>query len=274
MINPQIINGGQTAYTLSQIYLQNDGKDPFKGKEVMLKIVTLKSKNGRRHDFIGLISNATNQQNPVTEADRRSNSSVLEELQTLIFRDYGFFFERKRGEFFNGSKKGFMAGQRVINRAELIRAWYAYLGMPTSARRSETNLFDEKQLVSVLPTSTRFREVFFSYLLLQALKYKQRQFKKGRFKCVRCTNAFSYGRYAVVAAGARIVPNVKVKIRVEDLERVAENSIIRVLGKWQRFERFARSRSKNKRYFNARPANFDNYYKGNTLDDDVRAFSW
>ncbi len=42
--NPQIINGGQTAYTLSKIYAdglsENKTVDVFDGKEVMLRIIT------------------------------------------------------------------------------------------------------------------------------------------------------------------------------------------------------------------------------------------
>lgn len=63
MSNPQIINGGQTAYTLSEIYEQNIGneKDVFGNKEVLLKVIIVKEKEDLKiGDFIGEISNATN----------------------------------------------------------------------------------------------------------------------------------------------------------------------------------------------------------------------
>jgi hypothetical protein len=43
------------------------------------------------------ISRATNQQTAVDDADRRSNDKIQIELQK-----YGLFYERKRGEFFDG----------------------------------------------------------------------------------------------------------------------------------------------------------------------------
>lgn len=42
---------------------------------------------------------ATNQQNEVSEADRRANDKVQIELQELIYRDFGFYYERERGDF-------------------------------------------------------------------------------------------------------------------------------------------------------------------------------
>ncbi|NQU77385.1 AIPR family protein [Candidatus Falkowbacteria bacterium] len=64
MLNPQIINGGQTTYVLSEIYEKQNGQDftIFKGKEVMLKVIILTGKTERNIDFIEQISNATNQQ--------------------------------------------------------------------------------------------------------------------------------------------------------------------------------------------------------------------
>jgi AIPR protein len=91
--NPQIINGGQTAYTLSTIFehLLKHGKSTeiFDGKEVMLKVITLTERNntdvGKVLGLIEPISRATNRQTAVIEADRRSNDKVQIELQQVIF---------------------------------------------------------------------------------------------------------------------------------------------------------------------------------------------
>lgn len=44
MLNPQITNGGQTAYVLSKIYEDQKENDYsiFEGKEVMLKVMILR----------------------------------------------------------------------------------------------------------------------------------------------------------------------------------------------------------------------------------------
>ena len=97
LTQPQILNGGQTAYTLSLIY--DDIKDNdylvLSDKEVMIKVITrIKTDEEFDHRFVQMISNATNQQSEVIEADRRSNHSIQLNLQKEIYKKYGFFYER------------------------------------------------------------------------------------------------------------------------------------------------------------------------------------
>jgi hypothetical protein len=110
MTNPQIINGGQTAYTLSKIWDEEYTSNPdiFKNKEVMLKIIILKSYEKVDMSLIEELSNSTNQQSRVEEADRRSNELIQLELQDKIYNDFGYYYERKRGEFYYGLNGGFI----------------------------------------------------------------------------------------------------------------------------------------------------------------------
>lgn len=80
LVNPQIINGGQTAYTLSQVFRElpeQDRQRVFGEKEVLLKIITFDSdpklEEGQKLKLIDDISRATNSQTVVSKADRRSN---------------------------------------------------------------------------------------------------------------------------------------------------------------------------------------------------------
>lgn len=109
--NPQIINGGQTAYTLSRIYEEvlNGEREAevFSNKEVLLKVITFNEEEigvnqERKLKLIEAISKATNQQTAVSEADRRSNDKIQIELQELIFKEYGLFYQRKAGEYGEG----------------------------------------------------------------------------------------------------------------------------------------------------------------------------
>lgn len=89
LTKPQILNGGQTAFTLSSIYEEFRGKEknPLEGKEVLLKIITPISETDTVNPkFIELISNATNQQNEVSEADRRSNHEIQIFIQQKVKR--------------------------------------------------------------------------------------------------------------------------------------------------------------------------------------------
>jgi len=94
LVNPQIINGGQTAYTLSRIYdrMEPDKREEvFSGKEVLVKAIALTNcgdattDEKRRIAFIERISMATNSQTLVTNADRKSGDILHSQLQTALF---------------------------------------------------------------------------------------------------------------------------------------------------------------------------------------------
>ena len=77
LTQPQIINGGQTAFTLSRLYEQfvvEDGnKQIFDNKEVLLKVITFHPEDQVSQDeylkLIQSISRATNQQSQVNEGN-------------------------------------------------------------------------------------------------------------------------------------------------------------------------------------------------------------
>lgn len=115
--NPQIINGGQTSFTLSRLYEDNDDKTIFDKKEVLLKIITLPEVANNKEDLIEKISNATNHQTPVSPSDRFSNQPEQIELQKVIFNNFGMLYERKEGEFSDGITKGYINEKDIIDRS-------------------------------------------------------------------------------------------------------------------------------------------------------------
>jgi hypothetical protein len=130
--NPQIINGGQTAFTLSRI-LQNDPENAeqiFAGKEVLLKVITLtaEDKPGDSKILIDRISNATNRQTAVTNADRHSNEDGFTGLQKIVFERYGILFERKKGEFGDGVRDGYIGRSQVLDRNAFAKIYLAANG--------------------------------------------------------------------------------------------------------------------------------------------------
>jgi hypothetical protein len=134
--NPQIINGGQTAFTLSRVYeecTKNGDGSIFDNKEVLMKIITLNIDEGNNDDahklaLIEQISTATNQQTAVTNADRVSNNKSHLEIQHMIFERYGLLYERKRGEFGDGRHSGYVEGEQIIDRNLFIRIYLAANG--------------------------------------------------------------------------------------------------------------------------------------------------
>jgi AIPR protein len=129
LVNPQIINGGQTAYVLSQLYRDYQGPERdriFGEKEVLVKIITFdgdeKLPEQKKLDLIDSISRATNSQTVVSKADRRSNESDLKKLQKRCFESFGIWLERKRGEFTDGVREGYLDPSIIVDRNLFIRA--------------------------------------------------------------------------------------------------------------------------------------------------------
>ncbi len=183
--NPQIINGGQTAYTLSRIYddckAQNTSLDVFNEKEVLLKIITFSDENGQstpksiadRLTLIEDISKATNQQSPVTEADRRANDKVQIELQEKIFDEFGLYYERKRGEFGDGLHQGYISRDEIIDRELFLKVCLAAQYKPNEANQGQLKLFTLPKFTSILPDANSYRKnmfAYFTYLRIPQLK--------------------------------------------------------------------------------------------------------
>ncbi len=70
-------------------------------------------------------SKATNQQSPVTEADRRANDKVQIELQEKIYEEFGLYYERKRGEFGDGLHHGYITRDEIIDRELFLKVCLA-----------------------------------------------------------------------------------------------------------------------------------------------------
>ncbi len=84
--NPQIVNGGQTAFTLAHLWEQEAEDRIFENKEVLTKFITISDSDGmNRQALIDKVSEATNNQTPVKLSDRRSNDDALIDLQNYFF---------------------------------------------------------------------------------------------------------------------------------------------------------------------------------------------
>jgi hypothetical protein len=173
--NPQIINGGQTAYTLSRIYSEltpEKAEAAFEGKEVLLKVITLNPGTMSHEDtklrLIEAISEATNLQTAVFAADRYSNEPVNLQLQTLLFERHGLLYERKRGEFQDGLDSGYIDGRQIVERNFFFRILFAANG--NIKRAVEKRMFAKlsKSGWSV-PTPEQTNRFYFAFQCFQLL---------------------------------------------------------------------------------------------------------
>ena len=274
LTKPQILNGGQTAFTLSKIYddFLEKQHNPLNGKEVLLKIITPVSHHGViDNEFIELISNATNQQNEVSEADRRSNHDIQIFLQNSIFKDYGYFYERKAGEFHDGINDGLIDKKLVINRLTFLKAYWAYLGDPAAARRtSEKILFREDNFYRILKNTEKYHEMFFAYLLFNQMETIENNFEKKFDTIDKFGYSLLYGKWAVVSSIGISKPLIK-NDRSEIFSQ-AEELINKRIRNWSDFDAFVKEKRSKTKYFKDSRSNYELYYKVNMLDEDVKEF--
>lgn len=173
--NPQIINGGQTAYTLSRLLEENqDNLEVFQNKEVLLKVITFldmpKTSEGkaRKVELIDRVSNATNQQTPVLNADKFANDIVYKKLQKTLYERYGLLLERKRGEFEDGIVSGYINRIELIERNLFFRIFYTVKGQINLA--SSKRLFQSFDTNSnVLDSISDLDKFYFGYLAHQKI---------------------------------------------------------------------------------------------------------
>lgn len=274
LTRPQILNGGQTAFTLSTIYDEYIGKphSPLSGKEVLVKIITPTSSTAVINpQFIELISNATNQQNEVSEADRRANHEIQVSLQSKIFNEYGYFYERKAGEFHDGLNAGLIDQQYVIDRLDFIKAYWAYLGEPAAARRTSVKIiFREDTFYRLLSETSKYAEMFFAFLLFKTLNDEEAKLSNKSESIKLYGHSLMYGKWAVIASIG--ITNPIINSAPNQIFLQAQHLVSERLAQWNDFDKFVRDKHHNSKYFTSSRTKFDLYYKVNLLDDDIREY--
>lgn len=103
----------------------------FHEKEVLLKIITLIDNDSvdNKLKLIDEISNATNKQTPVINADKFANETFHQKLQERVFQRFGLLYERKRGEFADGLNNNYVTSEQLIERNLFLRIYYSANGM-------------------------------------------------------------------------------------------------------------------------------------------------
>ncbi len=287
--NPQIINGGQTAYTLASTYekcLKEQDESIFDNKEVLVKVITFFEGEDNQQKKLALIeelSRATNEQSVVRESDRRSNDKVQVNYQTKIFDEFGYFYNRKRGEFHDGISKKYIPRDRIIDSSVFIRVAVSASGDVARARRNgDEYLFREDNFKEVFIDSEIYRKYMFGYFCHQYLLELEKKFDKtanNKFGINTYGNALRYGKYAVVNVVTRFF-NESFQISMyKDFARIISDQI---LNQWQDYEKAVSEKAYNRDYFyyfmeNDKKNiyyNFDGYYKGRTINRDLESYKF
>ena len=277
--NPQIINGGQTAYTLSLIWESCKTDLDFKvfeGKEVLLKIISFNDEESRRSNseklkLIEEISVATNQQSPVYEADRRANDRIQVQLQELIFRDFGLYYERKKGEFGDGLSKKYISRNQLIDRETFLRICLSVKGEPSRGRSASAyKLFEKKIFDSIIADETNYRKYVYAYLAYVKIPEIKSE----------SVNVLNLARYSVACVVAqRYCENLP----LSNFEESVKVNLQEVISEWPNFEKYVRTKKLNRDYYfkevfdketgeKTIETNWAAYYKGRTLNNDLKEY--
>jgi len=271
--NPQLVNGGQTAYTLSRIFeecAKSKNFAIFRGKEVLLRIITFtglkKSDAAHRLQLIGAISKASNSQTRVDESDRRANDAIQVDLQSAFFDKYGLYYERKRGEFSDGIRAGYVGTDVLIKRERLVRVALASDYRVNQARSSIGQFFKPKALEQLLEVNAAEKYAYGYEILLELEKVRRAKpnTKGDRYHTSEYGQGLRYGQYAIVAICVNLCQPKK---------RSAMDAVKKILSQWSKFESWASKRASNSAYQEEGPSfDFVNYYKGATINSDLKRY--
>ncbi len=273
IINPQIINGGQTSFALSHIYqrlISGEIKsNPFKGKEVLLKIIEQKD-NKKYEDITSAISLATNNQSVIESADLKSNDKSQTSLQQYIFDNYGLYYERKKGEFFNAIKSHYILKDNLISRVDFVRTAYAS-SFPDTIKITKNpknitvkNLFSDS-IFKILANKSDYKKFILSYFIYKELQKSKKLAKssptdKWYFK--KYGYALRYGDIAVTM----IVTNSLYSNTWN--QNTIKSEVKNVLSEWKKYENKTFKKPSNNKYFKDEK-NPIGYYKGDTIIQDL-----
>ena len=273
--NPQLVNGGQTAYTLSRIYDDCDRAKNFSvftGKEVLLRVITFSgpardSIDGPRLKLIGDISRASNSQTKIEESDRRSNDEIQLKLQQLFFEKHGLYYERKLGEFSDGLLAGYITEAQLVNRDKIIRIALASNYRVNQARSSISKFFDTDVKLGAILVAKDVDKYAYGYEVTRLLDEKQKNppaSAADRYHTKEYGQALRYGKHPVVA--------VCINKGLENSKSCLE-AVDSVLSQWIDFETWAAKKPSNSSYIPlAGGYDYVNYYKGATINSDIQEY--
>jgi hypothetical protein len=135
LVNPQIINGCQTARSIEKFHGELDG-------DLLVRVIESKD-----HNFISAITLYQNTSNPVKKRDLKSNDPVQVRLKRE-FKLRGWYYEIKRGEEYTKMVKKYPAMKQqyrhVVSNEEVAKALAATkLGPAIAVARGSEDFFDE-----------------------------------------------------------------------------------------------------------------------------------
>lgn len=130
LLNPQVVNGGQTSHALFQA--SKASLDSLRRVRLLVRIIETQDKS-----LYAKVAEATNSQTPIRSRDLRSNDPVLIRLEASLYSQ-GWHLDRKRDQNAN------LPEDRRIDALKLGQMWLAYVrGEPDKAKTASDRIFGE-----------------------------------------------------------------------------------------------------------------------------------
>ena len=168
LINPSIINGCQTASTILEAY-RLEKVSPNMGV-VLVRIIESSDPYLKE-----AIIKASNTQSVVKNRDLISEESVQKELEEQ-FRNMGYFYQRKRGVFFDIPEKSI---DKVIDLERAAQAYMAlFLELPAEAKNKKAEIYDD-YYKDIFHSQISATALLIGYKILSLFKEKIKKQKNG-----------------------------------------------------------------------------------------------
>ncbi len=175
VVGPQIINGCQTTVCLKEAQNSVGGAIP-EDIDVLARFIKAPISD------VELITLYTNSQNPVSEAQLKSNDSIQKRLKR-DFDSYSspYFYSIKEGDWKILSKEDKQKYEgRVIDIIKAAQAVYSFLKDPAFARRYRIELFSKKYH-EIFKKDTRVEEILLPWRILTVIENKIAAYRKEEF---------------------------------------------------------------------------------------------
>jgi len=177
----QIINGAQTTYSIYKAFMDNTLKESTR---VLVKVI-----ESTDDEFIDEVTLFTNSQNPINLRDLCSRDTIQTKIQKLI-RNYGYFYERKRGEFnalyptheIKVNEFGNNWKRKVISNEKAAQAYLAFmLNKPSQAKAQKGKIFLKSEggfYYDIFNDSLMPERILLAFKLLEYIEMKRKEYQE------------------------------------------------------------------------------------------------
>ena len=141
VVNPIIVNGLQTSYTIFNYFKENIDKLENEDRNILLKIVNTDSIN-----ISDMIISSTNRQNAVKPAQLKATDPIQKDIEQLLLKN-GIYYERRKNYYKNRGidKHKIVTLENLAQYLESI-----YYGNCSGARNNPTTLLKSEKIYNKL----------------------------------------------------------------------------------------------------------------------------